>query len=413
MHNHYLQPGGEDTVVACEQHLLTSRGHDIRLQTVSNDEVRNPLGALRVAWQAAYSNAARRRVARVIEEFRPDVVHVHNFFPLLSPSIYDACRARGVPVVQTLHNYRLLCVNALLLRRGRVCEDCVGRMVPWPGVLHACYRGSRAASGAVAGMLLLHRILRTWFEKVDVYIALTDFSRLKFIQGGLPAEKIVVKPNFVYPDPGIGDGPRNYALFVGRLSSEKGLSPLLRAWRQLDGTIPLKIVGDGPLAPEVMTAARETPSVEWLGRQSRERVLALMKGARFLVFPTIYYEGFPTVIAEAYATGLPIVASNLGSTASLVVSGRTGLLFGRNDPADLAAKASWLWTHRRERDAMGCAARLEFEQKYAAERNHQMLMDIYTQARRSSRAGRHAGILSRSGTTTSSDFASGARGHAP
>jgi glycosyltransferase involved in cell wall biosynthesis len=412
LHNRYQQPGGEDTVVAREQHLLASRGHDIFLHAVSNDTITTMAGRLRAAWQAPYSSSARRHVAHTVQTFRPDVVHVHNFFPLLSPSIYDACRAARVPVVQTLHNYRLLCVNALLLRAGRVCEDCLGKAAPWPGVLHACYRGSRVASGAVAAMLTLHRGLRTWTEKVDVYIALTDFCREKFIQGGLPAEKIVIKPNFVHPDPGVRDGQGSYALFVGRLSPEKGVHTLLRAWEHLGKLIPLKIVGAGPLATEVEATTRRTPGVEWLGQQSPERVLNVMKGARFLVFPSVYYESFPMVIAEAYATGLPIVASNLGSMASLVVSGRTGLLFERDDAGDLAAKASWLWSHHREREVMGRGARLEYEREYAAERNYQMLMDIYALAR-SYRTDRSAETLDRSGAAMPSELEARVRSEAP
>ncbi len=396
LHNAYQQAGGEDVSVAREHDLLAGRGHEVRLHTVSNQTVRTAWDRMRTAAQVPYSLSARRRIATEIQAVRPDIVHVHNFFPLLTPSVYDACRAARRPVVQTLHNYRLLCLNGMFSRNGGVCEDCLRTPVPWPGVVHACYRGSRGGSAAVAAMLTLHRALRTWAEKIDVYIAPTDFARSAFIRGGLPSEKIVVKPHFVDPDPGPGEGAGRYALFVGRLSPEKGLATLLAAWECLAERIPLKIVGDGPLASQVAMATRRNASVEWLGQQPPDRVRACMKDARVLLFPSLVYETFGMVIAEAYAAGLPVIASDGGSATSLVAHGRTGLLFRRGDPADLAAKVTWLWAHPEERAALSRAARREFQQHYSAEQNHQALMDIYAlatwRAHGSKLAERDAGV---------------------
>jgi glycosyltransferase involved in cell wall biosynthesis len=389
LHNAYQHAGGEDVGVARERALLASHGHDVRLHAVSNQTIRNTRDRVRTALEIPYSVGARRRVAAAIEEGRPDVVHVHNFFPLLTPSVYDACRAARRPVVQTLHNYRLVCVNGVCFRHGHACEDCLGKAVPWPGVLHGCYRGSRAGSAAVAAMLTAHRVLRTWVEKVDVYIAPSDFARRTCIRGGLPEEKIVIKPHFVDPDPGIGAGRGGYALFVGRLSAGKGLATLLEAWELLADTIPLKIVGDGPLAPEIAAAARRSSAVEWLGQQPPARVLALMQDAHVLLFPSLFYETFGLVIVEAYAVGLPVIAADGGSAASLVASGRTGLLFRRGDAADLAAQVAWLWGHPEEHAAMRLAARHEFQQQYTGEHNYRMLMDIYALAE--SRAARGEG----------------------
>lgn len=380
LHNRYLHAGGEDVAVTNESDLLASYGHEVHLFAVSNETVRTTWDTVTTALRAPYSAASRRLVTAEILGFRPEVVHVHNFFPLLTPSVYDACRAARVPVVQTLHNYRLLCLNAEFFRRGHTCEACLGRVVPWPGVAHGCYRQSRGASAAVAAMVTLHRLRRTWSDKVDVYVVLSEFARDKFTQGGLPARKVVVKPNFVRSDPGPGTGQGRYALFVGRLVVGKGVRTLLRACEALQGQVTLKIVGDGPLADEVAAVSRRVTGVEWLGPRPHEQVLALMKDAWVLVFPSLYYENFPIVIAEAYAAGLPIIASNVGSVSLLVEHGRTGLHVRPDDPSDLAAKLLWLWARREERTRLGRNARSEFERKYTAARNYEVLREIYARA---------------------------------
>lgn len=229
-------------------------------------------------------------------------------------------------------------------------------------------------------MLAAHRALGTWTGVVDKYIVLTEFARRKFVEGKLPAEKIVVKPNFVQPDPLAGEGRGRYALFVGRLSQEKGVETLLAAWESLGKKIQIKIVGDGPLGPVVAEAARRFDGVEWLGSQPRDRVLALMKDARALLFPSVWYEGFPMVIAEAYAVGLPVIASDLGSMSSLITHRRTGLHFRPGDPRDLVAQVEWAWTHPEELARMRLEAREEFEFEYTAERNYRLLMDVYRAA---------------------------------
>ncbi len=385
LHTHYQQRGGEDEIFSAEVALLQERGHQVQPVTFHNQG----LETLRRWEQAAvtlWNREAYRQVREAIRTLRPDLVHIHNTFPLASPAVIHAAKAEGVPVVMTLHNYRLLCVNALLFREGRVCEDCLGHL-PWRGVVHGCYRNSRAASAAVAGMLTFHRFLGTW-DMVDRYIVLTEFSRQKFIRAGFPPEKLVVKPNFVHPDPGVGAGKGGYALFVGRLSPEKGVGTLLKAWESLGGRVPLKIVGDGPLAQEVSLTTQRIQGVEWLGRKDLEEVYALMGDAAFLVFPSEWYEGFPRVIAEAFAKGLPILVTAVGSQGSIIDDGRTGLLFCPGDPEDLAAKVEWLLAHPRELARMRQEARAEYEAKYTAERNYQMLMEIYQQAIDNHRKGR-------------------------
>lgn len=379
IHNKYQQAGGEDEVFAAEARLLEARGHQVLRYTVHNDQIAN-MNSKTLLKATVWNSSSYRDVRDLVHKSQPDIAHFHNTFPLISPAGYYAVKAEGRPVVQSLHNYRLLCPNALFFRDGHTCEDCVSRTPPWPGVLHACYRESHSASGAVAAMLTAHRLLRTWTRMVDVYITLTEFARNKFIQGGLPAERIVVKPNFLHSDPEPEERWGNYALFVGRLSVEKGVDTLLAAWELLEDQMPLKIVGDGPLSGVVAQAARRLESVEWLGRQPREQVLELMKRARVLIFPSICYENFPLVVVEAFAVGLPIIASNLGSLASLVNPGHTGLLFRPGDPKDLAEKVEWALTRPDELAGMRREARSEFETKYTAERNYERLLSAYASA---------------------------------
>jgi glycosyltransferase involved in cell wall biosynthesis len=379
VHNRYQRPGGEDQVFVDETALLEARNHRVLRYEVHNDQVEQ-MNRLTLAKDTVWNTSAYRELGALIRRERPDVVHFHNTLPLVSPAGYYAARAEGVPVIQTLHNYRLLCPVSLFFRDGRVCEDCMGKAVPWPGVVHKCYRGSRAASGVIATMLTVHRAMRTWTEMVDVYVALTEFARKKFIEGGLPAGKIVVKPNFVAPDPGRGPGGGGYALFVGRLAPEKGTGTMLAAWERLGTRMPLKIVGDGPLRDRVVGAATRQSHVEWLGHRPVEEVHALMGKADMLVFPSQWYETFGRVAAEAFAAGTPVIAANIGAVAELVEHGRTGLKFRPGDPEDLVTQVEWALSHPAELQSMREEVRAEFEAKYTAERNYRALMEIYESA---------------------------------
>jgi len=284
--------------------------------------------------------------------------------------------------VQSLRNYRLVCPSGGLFRSGHVCQDCVGRRVPWPGVVHACYRGSRSATAAVAAMITVHDRLQTWRRMVDLYIAVSRFARDKLIEGGLPADRIVVKPNFVERAPALGTGDGGYALFVGRLSPEKGLSTVLDTWQRLRPAIPLKIVGDGPLAETVATAAERQLGVDYLGRRPLAEVYEIMRDASFMVLPSEWYEPFGRVVVEAFSCGTPVIASDTGGMAELVDDGRTGRLFRTGDAQDLAEAVEWALEHPAELAWMRGQARAEFEAHYTAERNYQQLMAIYGQALR-------------------------------
>ncbi len=379
VHNYYQIRGGEDESSEAEQNLLREMGHSVVVYAENNDRVAK-INPLQMAVNTLWSPSAYQKVKQHLAAQRCDLMHVQNFFPLISPSIYYAAKSEGIPVIQTLRNYRLLCPNGLFFRQGRVCEDCLGQAIPLPGVWHGCYRESRLESGAVATMLSLHRAMQTWQEKVDVYVALTEFARQKFIQGGLPPDKIVVKPNFVHPDPGMGEGKGGYALYVGRLSVEKGLDTLLNAWEHLGKHLPLKIVGDGPLAEQVIAATQKFAEVEWLGRLSMTEVYRLMGEAKMLIFPSKWYETFGRVALEAFAKGTPVIAANIGAIAELVEHGRTGLHFIPGDAKDLAIQVEFALAHPQELQQMRQAVRAEFESKYTAKQNYQQLMKIYQQA---------------------------------
>ena len=376
VHNHYQNPGGEDQVFLAEAELLRSHGHAVSSWTVHNDRV-SSLGALALSAKTLWNQDVYRELRALCRALRPDVVHFHNTFPLASPSAYYAARHEGATVVQTLHNYRLLCPATTFFRDGKVCEDCLGRAVPWPGVLNRCYRGSRTASAGAALWVAAHRAARTWTRAIDLYIAPTEFLRRKFVEGGVPAAKIVCKPHFLPVDPGAGDHRGAFALFVGRLVREKGVEQLRDAWSRPGRRPSLKVIGRGPLGPLLEGSA---PGLECLGHKSHEEVLRLMKDAGFLVFPSEWYEAFGLTIIEAFATGLPVIASELGTAADLVEHGRTGLHYRPGDASDLAAKVEWAVEHPTEMAAMGKRARTEYLTRYTAGPNHGMLMDIYRRA---------------------------------
>lgn len=370
VHNAYQQRGGEDSVVESEVALLRQHGHEVHLYERHNDEV-NQTPKWLLAPGAIWSSRTVREVQALIAGFRPDVMHVHNTMPLVSPSVYWAAREVGVPVVQTLHNFRLLCPQAMFVREGKVCEDCLGK-VPWRGVLHKCYRDSTAQSAVMATMLSTHRLLGTYTSKVDRFIALNEFCRAKFIEGGLEAARISVKPNFVDWQPAPRWDQRLGGLYLGRLTPEKGVDVLLRALAREPGQ-RVKVVGGGPMEGAVRAAA----GVDYLGFLPLAEIWGHLSRASYMVVPSVWYEGFPRTIVEAFASGVPVIASRLGSLAEVVSDGRTGLLFNPGDDEDLAAKLAWADSHPQEMMAMGQAARQEYEARYTPARNCAELIEIY------------------------------------
>jgi glycosyltransferase involved in cell wall biosynthesis len=378
-HNFYKQAGGEDQCVAAEVAMLRAHGHEVIQYFISNELI-DAMSRLELASRTIWSRSSSCELRRLFRTHRPHIAHFHNTFPLISPAAYYAAQAEDVRVVQTLHNFRLCCVNALLFRDGEVCEACLGKAIPWRGVIHKCYRANRTASAAVATMIATHRVMGTWRNAVDVYIALSESSRRKLVEGGLPADKIVVKSNFAYPDPGPGAGRGGYAVYVGRLSAEKGIETLLNAWRHLEGGPPLKIIGDGPLAGAVQEAATQSTPIQWLRTLSHEAVYELVGEASLLVLPSGCYENFPRAVIEAFAKGTPAIVSKLGAMTEIVDDGRTGLHFKPGDPQDLAEKVRSILADPPRLTRMRQAARQRFEQKFTADANHDVLMAIYARA---------------------------------
>lgn len=376
VHNRYQFRGGEDECYEEEVFSLRKNGHFVNCYEKNNDNI-SDLSSLDLAMRTIWSQDTFSSIRSELKSKPYDLVHVHNFLPLVSPSIYYAAHSQNIPIVQTLHNYRLLCPNGLFLRGGQPCEDCLGKDIPWPGVLHKCYRDNRLATAAVASMISSHRLFSTWSKQVDAYIVLTEFARSKFVQGGIPKDKIFIKPNFVSNDTGVGNGAEQYAIFVGRLSKEKGLDTLIKAWTQFAIGLPLKIVGDGPLAKTVCQAAQSNSVIEFLGRRPLEEVYSLIGGATALIFPSEWYEGMPRVIIESFCKGTPVIASKIGAIEEIVDHQRTGLHFTPGNAEDLARQIDWALSHEIELAAMRQAARAEFEAKYTAEANYIRLMEIY------------------------------------
>lgn len=384
VHNEYRNRGGEDTVVNAEAEMLRAAGHSITEYFLSNRDIAPASLAARaeLAANTMWSFESARGIKELILRDLPDIAHFHNTFPLISPSAYSVCREFGVPVVQSIHNYRIICPGGILFRDGRACEKCIGKATSWPGIAHACYHESRLQTGVVAAMNLLHRELGTWKEAVNVYVAPSRFTRDKLVQGGLPAKKIVIKPHFVSPDPGCRATNEGYAVFAGRLSEEKGLRTLLKAWNLLGSNHPLRIIGGGPLRQELEAECERLglQNVMFTGEVPRAETVEAIKRARFLVAPSECYEGFSMTVAEALACGIPVIASGHGGLAEVVEDNRTGLLFKPTDDHDLAVKIDWAFEHAMQLEEMGHAARAKFEVEFTAERNLPRLLSIYEQA---------------------------------
>jgi len=374
IHNRYRQPGGEDAVVRAEVALLGQRGHRVTEYSRDNSVI-DGFSALRkatTALGATWNQKTYIELRELIRRERPTVAHCHNLVPLISPAAYYACRDEGVPVVQTVHNFRLICPAGTMFREGRPCEDCAGGLRH--GAAHGCYRNSRAQTAAAALMLLAHRAVGTFEHVIGAYCAPSVFCAERVAGRGIPREKITVRPNFLLSDPGARTTAEGFVLFVGRVCEEKGVRQLLTAWRQLS-QVPLVIVGDGPLRQD---AQRIAPSnVKFTGALPAVETMRWIKAARFLVFPSVVYETFGMAVLEAAACGVATVGARLGAIPELVQEGRTGLLFDPHDIDELVAKMEWAWSHSIRMNEMGAAARQRYLQLFTADKTYDSLLRLY------------------------------------
>ncbi len=376
VHNRYQQRGGEDAVVDAEADLLRRHGHAVELYLRHNDEI-DTLAPARVVLGSWWSTRTRRELRVLAQRFRPDLIHVHNSFPLISPSVYATARELDLPVLQTLHNFRLLCPQAMLLRDGRLCDDCVGH-VPWRAVWHGCYRGSVAQSAVVALMLQGHRVRGTWQRDVTLYVALNHFCAETFVRGGLPRERLRIKPNFIdLPEaPATDASERRGVLYVGRLSPEKGTALLAAAAALVTDAAPIRVIGDGPERARLAGH----PGLQLLGALRPTEVLHHMQQAAALVLPSLCAEACPRTLVEAFACGLPVLASRVGALPELVQHGRTGWLFDPGRPQELAALLQAAHAQPQALRPLGEQARDHHQRHWTGERNHEQLVGLYDEA---------------------------------
>jgi glycosyltransferase involved in cell wall biosynthesis len=382
VHERYQQRGGEDVAVEADLELLEGHGHRVVHYERHNREIEalGPLGRVQVAAGAIWSASSVHELGQVVDRVRPDVVHVHNTFPLLSHAVVRAAARRAVPVVQTIHNYRMICANASLLRDGHVCTDCVGRRLPAPAVRHSCYHESHAESAVVGAMQVVHRRAGTWARDVSLYLPVSFHVLRRLVSSNaIPESRAMVRHNFVTPDPG-GRAPgsdRGYVVFVGRLSVEKGVDVLLRAAAMIPD-VPVLIVGDGPRRAELQRAACELGAghVTFLGTLERSKVIDVLRGARCLAFPSIWEEPCSMVLLEAAALGVPVVGTDIGGTPECI-GPEAGRLV---PPGDARALADALAAAAADPDGWGRhgrAARRHFESGFTADAAYGVLLDAY------------------------------------
>lgn len=381
LHNRYRsgQPSGENNIVDQTAAFLRYSGHEVELYTQNSDDIalmRRKDRAL-LPFRSVWSFSDEHDLTFRLQERRPDLVHVHNTFPLFSPSVLRAAARLGLPVVATLHNFRLMCANGVLQRDGGPCESCVGR-IPWRGVVHGCYRDSRIQSLPLATGITVHQALKTWQRYVTTLIAPSEFVRSRYVAGGFDPEQIVVKPHAVPPPAGaVRDGPGEAFVFLGRLTEEKGFADLLRAWDPALGR--LVVVGDGPLRAEADARAARDPSIQVFGAMPWADCMDVLRSARAVVVPARSYETFGLVVVEAFAHGVPVVASRIGALAELVDDGETGALATPGDSEELR-KALGVMAAPTVSIACGARARQVYLDRFTPERDLTATERIYADA---------------------------------
>ncbi len=381
-HNHYQQYGGEDAVSLSEIELLKKKGEEVLFYERSNQEIQslNAFSRFNVMMSMPFSQSSYRAVKEKIRAFKPDVVHAYNTFFMITPALYQACYEENVPVVQSLYNYRLVCANALLLRNGKFCDDCLTQS-RWKSVAHKCYRKSSVLTAFLVRMINAQWRKKTWTTRVDRYIVATEFSKNVFIRAGIEPNKITIKPHFIPEHPIMSPVSQNYALYVGRISTEKGVEMMVKAWGRVKN-FTLKVMGEGPLLQTLRdyVAREKITNVELLGFQSQKDYEQLLRNAKVVVVPSINNDNFPRVMVEAYGNGVPVIGSSLGGIKEYIKDQKTGLVFKVGDQEDLVRKINWVIENQEECANMRTSARKEYEEHYTADKNYDILKRIYREA---------------------------------
>lgn len=376
VHNSYTNRGGEDVVIDNETDLLQSNGHQVQHLFFKNLKKQSTTFKVKLLWRIFYNSVSAHKLKSKIKDFKPDIIHVHNFFYQASPSIFFVARKSKVPVVMTLHNYRLLCIGGLLMKKNAVCELCVQKKIPFSGIKHKCYGNSLLASTLVTMMNVWHRYRKTWQNKIDKYITLTDFTKQKLLNSALNLKnnQVVIKPNFVEDLNYTTSKEReDFYIFIGRLSKEKGIDILLKA--SMLYNFKVKIFGIGELQEKVENQAKQNQNIQYLGFHSKEKIIAALKKSKALIFPSIWYEGLPMTILESFSTGTPVIASDIGNINTIVEHQINGLHFKNGSAESLAqmiqnfeqGNFSYLYNNARE----------SFEKKYSSKANYKNLIEIY------------------------------------
>jgi len=380
IHNHYREPGGEDAVVEAEVKMLKDRGHKVIVYIRSNKEIEDMSFFRRLVFifrDSIWNKDSYQAIKNIIEKENPDIAHLHNVFLMMSPSVYVALREHGVPMIQTIHNYRLLCPKATFFRKNKICEKCSSGNYIY-SIIYRCWRGSGILTLLMSRILQYHERHGTFRKLIDHFITLTKLSRDKFIRAGFDPNSFTTKHNFVHaPEIDLDREIENYALFVGRLSDGKGVATLLSAWQEMEG-YSLLIAGDGPMRKTMENFIKKNniKGIQMLGRKTNDEVRQLMYKANFLIFPSEWYECFPVTIVESFAMGTPVIASKIGGMMEIIEEKKTGLFFMPGDPSDLAKKAQWVLAHPEEMRTMGRNARQSYDEHFTPEVNYQTYMDI-------------------------------------
>ena len=390
VHNFYgsTAPSGENTAFTSEANLLRNHGHSVVEFTRNSDELlrHNLYGKVRGAFSTVWNPASLRKLKSALRENRPDIVHIHNTFPILSPSVLYATSELNIPTVLTLHNYRIGCSAATALRRDEPCTLCLDTKSVVPALRYGCYRNSRIATLPVSLMIALHNAKKTWEKNVDAFITLTEFQKEKMVGFGIPERSLFVKPQFLEnpPQPIPWQRREAKAVFIGRLYAAKGIHVLINSWIKWGKTAPpLEIIGDGPIKDELLNMVGKSEaagSIFFLGNLSHTETMKRLSLAQLLILPSICFEGFPMVVQEAYAHGVAIAASNIGSLPHLIAENRTGVLFTPGNAESLLASVQKLLADTSALCTMGEQAKQEFDSKYTSGRNYEILMRIYASA---------------------------------